>query len=418
MAAEPRHVVWISPVSWDGIPGSDRQLAQAMTSYAQVLWVDPQLSVVASARQGGGLSSGIVPSLERVSDGITRLRPIALPGLTRPGVRASTAPLLRAQLSWALRRTGIRPAAVVMGYLEDVLGRQPGAVNVLYCTDDHVAGAGLMGLSADRLRAQERRAAARADVVAVVSPALAEHWAALGADPVLIPNGCSPAAAPLPAADAGLPRPVVGLVGQLSERIDMDILEALAGAGVSLLIVGPHDPRWEPERFAALTARPGVRHTGRVPGEEVPSYLAAIDIGLTPYTGSPFNRASFPLKTLEYLAAGRPVVSTDLPGSRWLADDLAGAGQPASEILALAATPAGIVSAVRAMAAGPGGAGEPAGTGGPLAEGEQRRREQCWAFATRHSWARRAGAMAEAIGLRQVGQGPSRPAAYAPASGG
>lgn len=32
----------------------------------------------------------------------------------------------------------------------------------------------------------------------------------------------------------------------------------------------------------------------------------------------PFNRASFPLKTIKYLAAGRAVVSTDLPAARWL----------------------------------------------------------------------------------------------------
>ena len=39
---------------------------------------------------------------------------------------------------------------------------------------------------------------------------------------------------------------------------------------------------------------------------------------MTPYAESPFNRASFPLKTLEYLAAGLGVVSTDMPSARWL----------------------------------------------------------------------------------------------------
>ena len=52
--------------------------------------------------------------------------------------------------------------------------------------------------------------------------------------------------------------------------------------------------------------------------QELPSYLRVIDVGLTPYSQSDFNRASFPLKTLEYLAAGRPVVASDLPANRWL----------------------------------------------------------------------------------------------------
>lgn len=57
---------------------------------------------------------------------------------------------------------------------------------------------------------------------------------------------------------------------------------------------------------------------GRKPFEVIPSYLRLIDVGIVPYGNSPFNRGSFPMKTLEYLAAGRPVVATDLPSIRWL----------------------------------------------------------------------------------------------------
>jgi teichuronic acid biosynthesis glycosyltransferase TuaH len=399
---DPRLLVWIAPTPWDGIPGTDWRMATEMTRHAPVLWVDPPLSVITPDRLSGRVTGGIVPSLSEPAPGITRLTTVALPGLTRPGVRATTAPLLRAQISWALRRLRARPSAVVSGYLEDVLGRWGPVVNVLYCTDDHVAGAGLMGLSADRLRSQERLALARADVVAVVSPTLADHWSALGADPVLIPNGCSDSDPwpPGKAAPTGLPRPVLGLVGQLSERIDLDILTALSDAGFALLLVGPRDPRWEPRRFAELTGRPGVHYTGRVPAASVPAYLAAIDVGITPYTASDFNQASFPLKTLEYLAAGRPVVSTDLPGARWLLDDLATAGldpvtsEGPAEIMTLASTPAEFVTAVRRMVPGPSG------------EQEQARREQCRAFASRHSWARRADALAAVIGLTPAGAKP------------
>jgi teichuronic acid biosynthesis glycosyltransferase TuaH len=408
---DPRHLVWIASVPWDGIPGTERQMVTAMTRYAPVLWVDPPLSVITPARLSGRVTGGIVPSLSEPAPGVTRLTTVALPGLTRPGVRATTAPLLRAQISWALRRLRVRPSAVVSGYLEDVLGRWGPAVNVLYCTDDYVAGAGLMGLSADRLRAQERLALARADVVAVVSPTLADHWSALGADPVLIPNGCSDSDPwpPEKAAPTGLPRPVLGLVGQLSERIDLDILTALSDAGFALLLVGPRDPRWEAERFAELAGRPAVHHTGRIPAASVPAYLAAIDVGITPYTASDFNRASFPLKTLEYLAAGRPVVSTDLPGARWLLDDLARAGravagQGPAEIMTLASTPAEFVSAARRMVPGPRGGKE------------QARREQCRAFATRHSWARRADALAAAIGFTPAATEP-RPGRHVQQSG-
>jgi teichuronic acid biosynthesis glycosyltransferase TuaH len=45
-------------------------------------------------------------------------------------------------------------------------------------------------------------------------------------------------------------------------------------------------------------------------------------VGVVPYQPTAFNRASFPLKLLEYLGAGLPVVATDLPSVRWLDTDL------------------------------------------------------------------------------------------------
>ena len=100
-------------------------------------------------------------------------------------------------------------------------------------------------------------------------------------------------------------------------------MEAIAERGRSLLLVGPKDPAFEPERFSALVQRPNVCWVGLKPFEALPGYLRLIDVGIVPYCDNPFNRGSFPMKTLEYLSAGRAVVSTDLPSVlRWLATDL------------------------------------------------------------------------------------------------
>ena len=104
----------------------------------------------------------------------------------------------------------------------------------------------------------------------------------------------------------------------MSDRIDLAMLEAVAGTGVSLLLVGPRQPSFEIAKLDALIRRPNVRWVGPKHFADVPSYLGAIDVGLTPYQQSAFNRASVPLKTLEYLAAGRPVVASDLPAHRSL----------------------------------------------------------------------------------------------------
>jgi teichuronic acid biosynthesis glycosyltransferase TuaH len=211
-----------------------------------------------------------------------------------------------------------------------------------------------------------------------------------------------------------LPRPVVGLIGQLSERIDLDVLDAIAGAGFSLLIVGPLDPRWGQQRFNELIGRSHVHYAGPVPPSAVPSYLAAIDVGITPYRDTPFNRASFPLKTLEYLGAGLPVVSTDLPAARWLRADLARADPDrwdparaegvaaADQILALARANAEFPAAIRRMVAGQRYAA-PVRRGADGHGRDQARAGQCIAFAARHTWSRRAEEFASAIGLPYEG---------------
>jgi teichuronic acid biosynthesis glycosyltransferase TuaH len=258
-----------------------------------------------------------------------------------------------------------------------------------------------MHLSVRYQRKRERLAVRRADQTIVVTPILGERWSALGADPKVVLPGCViskqvPRAAGLP----DLPRPVVGLVGQLSERVDIEALGALAEAGISLVIVGPLDPRWSDPRFDALISRPNVHYTGPVPAPEVPAYLAAFDIGLTPYRDIQFNRTGFPLKTLEYLGAGIPAVSADLPSARWLREDYAESAprRSADLILELAASPAEYVTKVRVLAAAMGltGDGEAAPASGPSSD----HAERCIEFAARHAYAQRADEFAAAIGLR------------------
>jgi len=407
------YVVWAAGVSWDGIRGTDRHMVTAMACHARILWVDPPVSPVTAALRRSATHYSLRPEISVVTRRITRLTPKALPGLSRPGMRVTTAALVRLQTRWALRRLGIRPFAVVATYPGDLLGYWGGnVVNVFYGTDDYVAGAELMGLSARYQLRQEIRIVGQADVVAAVSPQLAERWAGLGARPVVIPNGCWPVkagkrAAALPELE-DLPRPVVGLIGQLSDRIDLSILDAIADAGFSLLIVGPLDPRWEQRRFRELVDRSRVYYTGPVPAEAVPSYLAAIDIGIIPYRDTPFNRASFPLKTLEYLGAGVPVVSADIPAAHWLRADLARGEQArwADRIMVLAGNSAAFVDAIHRIAASDSPAAAYRGIPG-IATKDPARASQCIAFAARHTWERRASAFASVIGLSQQASGQS-----------
>jgi teichuronic acid biosynthesis glycosyltransferase TuaH len=144
---------------------------------------------------------------------------------------------------------------------------------------------------------------------------------------LLIPFGCDADLyadvenARLPT-DVDVPPPIVGFVGYIGSRIDFDLMEAVARRGRSLLLVGPRHWKFDIDRVNHLLALPNVCWVGAKPFEELPSYQRLIDVGIVPYLDSQFNRGSFPLKTLEYLGAGRAAVTTDLPAMRWLGTDL------------------------------------------------------------------------------------------------
>jgi len=106
-------------------------------------------------------------------------------------------------------------------------------------------------------------------------------------------------------------RPVAGYVGVIDERLDLDLLAGLAGAlpDWDIEVVGPVVKI----DAASLPAAPNLRYPGARPYGELPDVMAGFDVGLMPFALNEATRSISPTKTLEYLAAGLPVVSTRVP---------------------------------------------------------------------------------------------------------
>jgi UDP-galactopyranose mutase len=113
-----------------------------------------------------------------------------------------------------------------------------------------------------------------------------------------------------PAGQAGIPGPRLGFYGVVDERMDLDLLAAVADArpGWSLVIVGPVvkiDP-------GSLPRRPNLHYLGAKTYDQLPAYLSGWDVALMPFAINESTRFISPTKTPEYLAGGRPVVSTPI----------------------------------------------------------------------------------------------------------
>ena len=107
------------------------------------------------------------------------------------------------------------------------------------------------------------------------------------------------------------PRPVAGYVGVIDERLDLGLIASLAEAlpDWDVRMVGPVlkiDP-------ADLPQAPNIEYTGPAPYGDLPSVLAGFDVALMPFALNEATRSISPTKSLEYLAAGLPVVSTRVP---------------------------------------------------------------------------------------------------------
>jgi teichuronic acid biosynthesis glycosyltransferase TuaH len=375
----PGLIVFCSAVSWDGVPFAGKNMAKRLAKYAPLLFVDPpvsRLSVVADAAVAGSVSG---PRLRAVAPHIARLTPVVPPGVTRFGFRELARVVSRRAVRRAVNLLGGDVRAVVVQHLGDFFGVVPGATEVFYGTDDFVSGASLMGVSERWLRRAEARQLGRADLVVAASPTLVELWSSRSRELAMVPNGCDVRHYELAEFaskpdDIELRGPIAGFFGHLSDRIDLDCLEAVARTGIGLLLVGPRQATFEIGRVGALLRYENVQYLGPKPFDELPRYMGSCDVGLTPYTMSAFNRASNPLKTLEYLATGIPAVATDLPANRLLSPDLVG----------IASTPESFAQTVLDVLPG---AHDPALR-------KARRTE-----AARHSWDVRAHEFARLLGL-------------------
>jgi len=111
----------------------------------------------------------------------------------------------------------------------------------------------------------------------------------------------------------GLGRPRAGYVGSINDRIDVALVEQVA----QLL------PEWQ-FVFVGLVARhaevqrifrlPNVHHVPRRPYDEVPAFLSAFDVCLIPHRPNGVAESQSPLKLFDYLAAGKPIVTTGIAG--------------------------------------------------------------------------------------------------------
>jgi glycosyltransferase involved in cell wall biosynthesis len=172
------------------------------------------------------------------------------------------------------------------------------------------------------LRVYDNRLSDRVDVIFATSRAQWQRRKTINPNTYFVPNGVDfeifnralTPDLPLPADIASVPHPIIGFAGWIGNHIDVELLLQVAKAypSCSLVLVGP-DYLPNTAGRQALRALPNVFFLGQKEPHELPHYLQAFDVALMPYGLSEHLRSAYPLKLHEYLAAGRAIVSTQMP---------------------------------------------------------------------------------------------------------
>lgn len=320
-----RDIACIGPTEWAGVWARPQQLMSRLAARGnRVLYVDPPVTALAPLKVPDQRRRWTAPGsrLTAVGERLWVLEPpLFLPfGSRYRNVNRANQRLLAGALRRVAGFLGFREV-ILWTYLPgtvDVLDQVPHDLLCYDCVDDHAAFTGLLDPAA--VRAMEDELIRRSDVVLASAERLHRRCAALNPAALLVPNGVdfdhfvtATEPGPVPPDLDGLPRPRIGFVGAIGDWIDLELIAAVAkaGLGVPVVLIGPALTDLGP-----LRRIPNVRILGPRPYKDLPGYLRGFDVCLNPFRLNELTASVNPVKLYEYLAAGKEVVSTALPEVR------------------------------------------------------------------------------------------------------
>ena len=220
-----------------------------------------------------------------------------------------------------LRSLGFKRPLFILGLPQalDLIDAIPRSGLVYHCADDY-AEVSVFPRSFAKL---EERLLESADLVITTAEPLRAKKAPWNPHTFAVPNGVSfdhfhaalDASTVVPADLRPIPGPIIGFVGGVAEWLDLRLIAEIARKRKdwSFVLIGPILVD-----VSILRDESNVLLLGPRPYSSLPGYLKGMDVATIPFLMNELTRNADPIKLYEYLAAGLPVVSTDMPQVRRL----------------------------------------------------------------------------------------------------
>lgn len=314
-------ILYLSPADWDGARGRFQHIALYLATTNRVIYADG-LGVRGIGRRDWRRSLSKVlgslrPNAKRITPNgeLYRIVPLTIPGQP-PLFQRFNRTLLHRFISRHLDHCRFRNPLVWISYphpdLVAILDQiRPRAI-IYDCVDEWP----LFKRAYSNLAAAEEKLARRADLVFATTPSIQRRLSKWNPLSFLVPNGVdlelfAGSAGSTPADIASIPHPRIGFVGNIAEWVDLDLIQGIACSREEwqLVLIGS---------YLAERPRPAgenIHWLGFRPYDDIPEYVRSFDVCIIPFYDDELTRSVDPLKLYEYLAAGKPVISSPIPRS-------------------------------------------------------------------------------------------------------
>ena len=320
---------------WTGDPLSKTHLMRVLSKENRILWINaianrmPTTSSKDLSRIYKKLKAFTEP-IREVEPNIFLLNPLAIPAYGNKTIVGLNQRSLVRQVKKAMRKLGFsnvinmvfNPAA---GMIAGKLGEES---LIYYCVDEYTAFTG-----SSALKEIEEELFRISDLVVVSAEKLYDSKKQFNPNTHIIRHGTDwrhfrtalNESTKIPDEIANLPKPIIGFHGLLADWVDFELIKKTAEhfREGSVVLIGKIAVDAE-QKIKILNDVPNIHFLGRKPYAELPAYCKGFDVALNPFAINELTLAANPLKVREYLAAGLPVVSTDIPEVRILPDCLVG----------------------------------------------------------------------------------------------
>ncbi len=316
-------IIILSGVFYDDMWTSKQQIARRLALQNRVLFVEPYLTLITPVSVPGETShwkKSLGNQSLRFFDGLYVYSPHPLLPFRHyaDGIQYLNAKLYLASIRKTLKKLNFHQP-ILWSFIHDagdVIGNLKERLSIYQCADDW-AEMPLPHKVKHRIRKLEAQTAAKANIIFSAAKKNAERLSQFNPMSYYTPNGVdfdlfNQAAEmdfPIPDDLKNIPAPRLCFIGTLHEWVDYDLLAYVADQKPewSILLIGPRmvdTPQ--------LLNKNNVHFLGKKKREQLPAYLRHVDACLIPFKVNKLTNVVNPLKLYEYLATGKPVISSDL----------------------------------------------------------------------------------------------------------